>query len=417
MTEPRSDFLREITGRGFLHQCTDLAGLDARAEKGPIRAYIGFDCTADSLHVGSLVPIMMLRWLQKTGHKPIVLMGGGTTKIGDPSGKDAARQLLSEDQIQANMAGIRRIFDRYLVFGDGPTDAIMIDNADWLDQLKYVDFLRQYGRHFSVNQMLAFDSVKLRLEREQHLSFLEFNYMILQSYDFLEISRRHDCVLQMGGSDQWGNIVSGVDLGRRLDQRSLFGLTSPLITTASGAKMGKTAQGAVWLNEARLAPYDYWQYWRNVEDADVGRFLRLFTELPETEIARLEALEGVEINAAKKWLADEATKLCHGAAAAEAAAETARRTFEEGALGQDLPTIEVPRDRLAQGIPAYELLRESGLAASNGAARRLIKGGGARINDTAIDSEARAVDLDDLNPDGLIKLSAGKKRHALVRAV
>ena len=417
MTELRSDFLREITGRGFLHQCTDIAGLDALAEKGPIGAYIGFDCTADSLHVGSLVPIMMLRWLQKTGHRPIVLMGGGTTKIGDPSGKDAARQLLSEDQIQANMAGIRRIFDQYLVFGDGPTDAIMIDNADWLDRLNYVDFLREYGRHFSVNQMLAFDSVKLRLEREQHLSFLEFNYMVLQSYDFLEISRRHDCVLQMGGSDQWGNIVSGVDLGRRLDQKSLFGLTSPLITTTSGDKMGKTAQGAVWLNQARLTAYDYWQYWRNVEDADVGRFLRLFTELPVGEIASLEALQGVEINAAKKRLADEATKLCHGAAAAEAAAETARRTFEEGALGQDLPTIEVPRGRLAQGIPAHELLRESGLTASNGAARRLIKGGGGRINDTAIDDPARAIDLSDLNSDGLIKLSAGKKRHALVRAV
>ena len=403
MTELRSDFLREITGRGFLHQCTDIAGLDALAEKGPIGAYIGFDCTADSLHVGSLVPIMMLRWLQKTGHRPIVLMGGGTTKIGDPSGKDAARQLLSEDQIQANMAGIRRIFDQYLVFGDGPTDAIMIDNADWLDRLNYVDFLREYGRHFSVNQMLAFDSVKLRLEREQHLSFLEFNYMVLQSYDFLEISRRHDCVLQMGGSDQWGNIVSGVDLGRRLDQKSLFGLTSPLITTTSGDKMGKTAQGAVWLNQARLTAYDYWQYWRNVEDADVGRFLRLFTELPVGEIASLEALQGVEINAAKKRLADEATKLCHGAAAAEAAAETARRTFEEGALGQDLPTIEVPRGRLAQGIPAHELLRESGLTASNGAARRLIKGGGGRINDTAIDDPARAIDLSDLNSDGLIK--------------
>lgn len=417
MTEPRSDFLREITGRGFLHQCTDLAGLDALAENGPIAAYIGFDCTADSLHVGSLVPIMMLRWLQKTGHKPIVLMGGGTTKIGDPSGKDESRQLLSEDQIQANMAGIRRIFDRYLVFGDGPADAIMIDNADWLDRLNYVDFLREYGRHFSVNQMLAFDSVKLRLDREQHLSFLEFNYMVLQSYDFLEISRRHDCVLQMGGSDQWGNIVSGVDLGRRLDRKSLFGLTTPLITTASGAKMGKTAQGAVWLNEARLSAYDYWQYWRNTEDADVGRFLRLFTELPENEIARLEALAGVEINEAKKQLANEVTKLCHGAAAAEAAAETARRTFEDGALGQDLPTIEVPRDRLAQGIPAYELLRESGLTASNGEARRLIKGGGARINDAAIDTDSRAVDLGDLNEDGLIKLSAGKKRHALVRAV
>jgi tyrosyl-tRNA synthetase len=417
MTEPRSDFLREITGRGYMHQCTDLDGLDALAETGPIRAYIGFDCTADSLHVGSLVQIMMLRWLQKTGHKPIVLMGGGTTKIGDPSGKDAARQLLSEDQIQANMAGIRNIFDQYLDFGDGPTDAIMIDNADWLDQLKYVDFLREYGRHFSVNQMLAFDSVRLRLEREQHLSFLEFNYMILQSYDFLEISRRHDCVLQMGGSDQWGNIVSGVDLGRRLDQKSLFGLTTPLITTASGAKMGKTAQGAVWLNEARLSVYDYWQFWRNVEDGDVGRFLRLFTELPEAEIGRLETLEGVEINAAKKQLADEATKLCHGPAAAEAAAETARRTFEEGALGQDLPTIEVPRDRLTQGIPAYELLRESGLTASNGEARRLIKGGGGRLNDAAIAGDDRIVNLDDLNPDGLIKLSAGKKRHALVRVI
>ena len=417
MTEPRSDFLREITGRGFLHQCTDLARLDALAENGPIAAYIGFDCTADSLHVGSLVPIMMLRWLQKTGHKPIVLMGGGTTKIGDPSGKDESRKLLSEDQIRANMAGIRRIFDRYLVFGDGPTDAIMIDNSDWLDRLNYVDFLREYGRHFSVNQMLAFDSVRLRLEREQHLSFLEFNYMVLQSYDFLEISRRHDCVLQMGGSDQWGNIVSGVDLGRRLDRKSLFGLTTPLITTAAGTKMGKTAQGAVWLTESRLTAYDYWQYWRNAEDADVGRFLRLFTELPENEIARLEALEGVEINEAKKQLANEVTKLCHGAAAAEAAALTARRTFEDGALGQDLPTIEVPHGRLAQGIPAYELLRESGLTASNGEARRLIKGGGARINDTAIENDSRAVDLGDLNEDGLIKLSAGKKRHALVRAV
>jgi tyrosyl-tRNA synthetase len=417
MTEPRSDFLREITGRGFLHQCTDLAGLDALAENGPIAAYIGFDCTADSLHVGSLVPIMMLRWLQKTGHKPIVLMGGGTTKIGDPSGKDESRKLLSEDQIRANMAGIRRIFDRYLVFGDGPTDAIMIDNSDWLDRLNYVDFLREYGRHFSVNQMLAFDSVRLRLEREQHLSFLEFNYMVLQSYDFLEISRRHDCVLQMGGSDQWGNIVSGVDLGRRLDRKSLFGLTTPLITTAAGTKMGKTAQGAVWLTESRLTAYDYWQYWRNAEDADVGRFLRLFTELPENEIARLEVLEGVEINEAKKQLANQTTKLCHGAAAAEAAAETARRTFEDGALGRDLPTVEVPRDRLAQGILAYELLRESGLTASNGEARRLIKGGGARINGAAIDNDSRAVDLGDLNEDGLIKLSAGKKRHALVRAV
>ncbi|MCH7796716.1 MAG: tyrosine--tRNA ligase, partial [Proteobacteria bacterium] len=383
----------------------------------PIAAYIGFDCTADSLHVGSLVPIMMLRRLQRTGHKPIVLMGGGTSKIGDPSGKDETRQLLSDDEIAGNMAGIKRTFERFLSFGDGPTDAIMVDNADWLDGLNYVGFLREYGRHFSVNQMLAFDSVKLRLEREHHLSFLEFNYMVLQAYDFLELARRYDCVLQMGGSDQWGNIVSGIDLGRRLDRKTLFGLTSPLITTASGAKMGKTAMGAVWLNRERLSAYDYWQYWRNVEDADVGRFLRLFTELPEDEIARLEALKDAEINAAKKRLADEATKLCHGPAAAEAVAETARRTFEEGGLGDELPTIEVPRERLAQGIPAYELLRQSGLTASNGEARRLIKGGGGRINDATIDNEGRSVDLSDLGPDGIIKLSAGKKRHALVRAV
>jgi tyrosyl-tRNA synthetase len=417
MPEPRSEFLREISRRGYLHQCTDLDGLDAAAVKGPISAYIGFDCTADSLHVGSLLPIMMLRWLQKTGHKPIVLMGGGTSKIGDPSGKDETRQLLSEDEIARNMAGIKRIFERFLSFGDGPTDALMVDNADWLDGLNYVAFLRQVGRHFSVNQMLGFDSVKLRLEREHHLSFLEFNYMVLQAYDFLELSRRFDCVLQMGGSDQWGNIVSGVELGRRLDRRTLFGLTSPLITTASGAKMGKTAMGAVWLNEERLSAYDYWQYWRNAEDADVGRFLRLFTELSEAEIARLEALDGAEVNEAKKRLADEATKLCHGPAAAQAAAETARRTFEEGTLGDQLPTIEVAREHLAQGIPAYELLRQSGLTASNGEARRLIKGGGGRINDAAIESEARSVGLSDLNRDGLIKLSAGKKRHALVRAV
>jgi tyrosyl-tRNA synthetase len=417
MTEIHSDFLREITRRGYLHQCTDLESLDARAAAGPIAAYIGFDCTADSLHVGSLVPIMMLRWLQKTGHKPIVLMGGGTTKIGDPSGKDETRQILSEQEIADNMASIKRIFDQFLTFGDGPSDAVMVDNADWLDGLNYVAFLREYGRHFSVNQMLAFDSVKLRLEREQHLSFLEFNYMVLQAYDFLELSRRFDCVLQMGGSDQWGNIVSGVDLGRRLDRKTLFGLTSPLITTASGAKMGKTASGAVWLNEARLSAYGYWQYWRNTEDADVGRFLRLFTELPEDEIRRAEALRNAEINEAKKLLANEATTLCHGAAAAKAAAETARRTFEEGGLGDELPTIEVPRDQLAQGIPAYELLRRSGLTASNGEARRLIRGGGGRINDAAIEGEARAVGLSDLNPEGLIKLSAGRKRHALVRAV
>jgi tyrosyl-tRNA synthetase len=417
MTEPRSEFLREITRRGYLHQCTDLEALDALASAGPVTAYIGFDCTADSLHVGSLVPIMMLRWLQKTGHRPIVLMGGGTSKIGDPSGKDETRQLLSERQIKSNMAAIKRIFDRFLTFGEGPSDAVMVDNADWLDGLNYVAFLREYGRHFSVNQMLAFDSVKLRLERKQHLSFLEFNYMVLQAYDFLELARRYDCVLQMGGSDQWGNIVSGVELGRRLDRKTLFGLTSPLITTTSGAKMGKTAKGAVWLNEERRSAYDYWQYWRNVEDADVGRFLRLFTELPAGEIERLEALEGAEINEAKKLLANEATKLCRGPAAALSAAETARRTFEEGGLGDKLPTIDVSRDQLAQGIPAYELLRRSGLTASNGEARRLIKGGGGRINDAAIESDTRSIGLSDLNRDGVIKLSAGKKRHALVRAV
>ncbi len=417
MTQLRSDFLREITARAYLHQCTDLEGLDAEATKGPVTAYIGFDCTADSLHVGSLVPIMLLRWLQKTGHKPIVLIGGGTTKIGDPSGKDESRQLLSEEQIAHNTAGIKKTFEQFLTFGQGATDALMVDNAAWLDELNYVAFLREYGRHFSVNQMLTFDSVRLRLEREHHLSFLEFNYMVLQAYDFLELSRRHNCLLQMGGSDQWGNIVSGVELGRRLDQKTLYGLTSPLITTSSGAKMGKTAEGAVWLNEERLSAYDYWQYWRNTEDTDVGRFLRLFTELEEAEIKRLEQLKGAEINEAKKRLADEATKLCRGKAAAEAAAETARRTFEEGGLGEGLPTIEVSKDRLAKGIPAYEVLRQAGLAASNGEARRLIKGGGGRINDTAIQSETQIVGLADINPDGVIKLSAGKKRHALVRAV
>ena len=415
MTEARSDFLRAIVDRGYLHQCTDLEGLDARAAGGTVTAYIGYDCTADSLHVGHLVSIMMLRWLQKTGHKPIVLMGGGTTKVGDPSGKDESRQLLTEAVIAANMAGIKQVFSQFLTFGDGPTDAIMVNNDDWLSGLQYISFLRDYGRHFSVNRMLSFDSVKLRLDREQPLSFLEFNYMILQAYDYLELARRHDCVLQMGGSDQWGNIVNGVELGRRIDQRALFGLTTPLITTASGAKMGKTAEGAVWLNEDRVSPYDYWQYWRNTEDADVGRFLRLFTELPADEIARLEALQGVEINEAKKRLADEATALCHGAAAAAAAADTARTTFEEGGLGQDLPTVEVPRGELAEGIAAYDLLRRAGLTASNGEARRLIKGGGARLNDRVIADEAHAVTLGDLNAQNLIKLSAGKKRHALVR--
>jgi tyrosyl-tRNA synthetase len=417
MTQSKSEFLRAAGERGFIHQCTDTEALDARAAKGPITAYIGFDATADSLHAGSLVPIMLLRLLQQTGHRPIVLMGGGTTKVGDPSGKDTQRQLLSEEKIASNIAGIRGIFEKFLTFGDGPTDAVMVNNADWLDNLAYIDFLRDYGSHFSVNRMLSFDSVKLRLDREQPLSFLEFNYMVLQSYDFLELARRHGCCLQMGGSDQWGNIVSGVDLGRRIDQVELFGLTSPLLTTASGAKMGKTASGAVWLNADRLSPYEYWQYWRNTHDDDVGRFLRLFTDLPLDEIARLEKLEGAEMNDAKKILANEATALCHSAAEAEAAAETARRTFEEGTIGEDLPSMDIPKAEIDAGIPLYELMRRLELAASNGEARRLIKGGGARLNDDRVGDEKAVVTLADVNTDGVIKLSAGRKRHALVRPV
>ncbi|MEE8273762.1 MAG: tyrosine--tRNA ligase, partial [Alphaproteobacteria bacterium] len=397
--------------------CTDMESLDALARNGRVVGYIGFDATADSLHVGSLTMIMMLRWLQRGGHKPIVLMGDGTTRIGDPSGRDETRQVLSNSQIQQNMASIKSVFARFLEFGDGPTGALMVNNADWLDHLRYIPFLRKYGRHFSVNRMLGFDSVKLRLDREQPLSFLEFNYMILQAYDFLELARRYECVLQMGGSDQWGNIVNGVELGRRVDGLALYGLTTPLITTAAGAKMGKTAQGAVWLNADQLSPYDYWQYWRNTEDADIGRFLRLFTELSLDDIARLEALEDAEINEAKKALADAATALCHGDDAAREAAETARRTFGEGTYGDSLPVIEIRRDELERGVAAFEMLLRAGLCESGGAARRLIKGGGGGLNDAPIASETRLVTLDDLNADGVIKLSAGKKRHALVRAV
>ncbi|HEY3144971.1 MAG TPA: tyrosine--tRNA ligase [Dongiaceae bacterium] len=416
MSTPKSEFLKVILDRGYLHQCTDWEGLDALMAKQSIAAYIGFDATADSLHVGSMVQIMLLRRLQQAGHRPIALMGGGTTKVGDPSGKDESRKLLSVDDINQNLDSIRQSFAGYLTFGAGKTDAIMVNNADWLDKLNYIEFLRDYGRHFSVNRMLSFDSVKLRLEREQPLSFLEFNYMILQAYDFLELARRHDCRLQLGGSDQWGNIVNGTELGRRVDNKELFGLTAPLITTASGAKMGKTAAGAVWLNPNRLSPYDYWQYWRNTEDADVGRFLRLFTDVPLDEIARLERLQGSEINDAKIVLANEATTLCHGAPAARNAAETARRTFVEGGLGQDLPVLEVDRAELAAGIPVYELLRRSGLVASNGEARRLIKGGGARLNDTTIEDENYRVTEADRNADGVVKLSFGKKKHAVVRA-
>jgi len=417
MNRDKSDFINGVVERGYMHQCTEIEGLDALAAGKSITAYIGFDCTAPSLHAGSLVSIMLLRLFQKTGHKPIVLMGGGTTKVGDPSGKDESRKLLTEEAIAANMDGIKSVFSKYLTFGDGPTDAVMVNNADWLDDLEYIPFLRDYGRHFSVNRMLGFDSVKLRLEREQPLTFLEFNYMILQAYDFLELARRNDCVLQMGGSDQWGNIVNGVELTRRVESREVYGLTTPLLTASSGAKMGKTADGAVWLNADMLAPYDYWQYWRNTEDADVGRFLRLFTELPIDEISKLEKLEGVEINDAKKVLADETTRLCHGDDAAAQSRATAEETFEKGGLGNELPSVDIERAQLEQGIPAFQLFREAGLAQSGGEARRLIKGGGARINDVPIPTETEVVNLSHINEDGVVKLSAGKKRHALVRAV
>jgi tyrosyl-tRNA synthetase len=412
----RSPFLFAAHERGFVHQCTDEAALDALLLAGPVTAYLGYDCTADSLHIGHLIGIMLLRLYQRSGHKPIALMGGGTTRIGDPSFRDEARPLLDDAQIAANMAGIRKTFAKFLQFGDGPTDAIMVNNADWLDELKYIPLLRDIGRHFSVNRMLTQDSVKLRLEREQPLTFLEFNYPILQAYDFVELSRRFGCVLQLGGSDQWGNIVAGVDLGRRVVNKTLFGLTTPLMTTSSGAKMGKSLGGAVWLNAERLSPYEYWQYWRNTEDADVGRFLRLFTELPLDEIARLETLRDGEINEAKKVLATEATALAHDRAAAEKAAATAHAVFEDGGAAGGLPQVTVAQDALARGVPVFELFVRAGLAASNGEARRLIKGGGARLNDAVIASETQPVSLADLDAAGQLKLSAGRKRHILVRA-
>ncbi len=410
-----SDFLNEAQERGFIFQCTDRDALAAAMGAGSFSAYIGFDCTADSLHVGSLVQIMILRLLQKHGHKPVVLMGGGTTRIGDPSGRDESRQLLTDEAIAANMAGIKRCFAPFLRFGDGASHAIMVNNADWLDRLSYIELLRDVGVHFTVSRMLGFDSVKLRLEREHSLTFLEFNYMILQSYDFRELNRRLGVQLQIGGSDQWGNIVCGIDLTRRTDQKPVYGLTTPLITTASGAKMGKTAQGAVWLTPDRLSAYDYWQFWRNTEDADVGRFMRLFTDLPLPEIARLEALGGAEINDAKKILATEATALCHGRTAAEQAAETARRAFEEGEAAEDLPSVDVPGGELATGIPAFRLFTLAGLAASNGESRRLIRSGGARVNDVAVSDEGQVISAADLR-DGAIKLSSGRKQHRLVRA-
>ena len=413
----RSDLLRAVAERGFLHQCTDAAALDALAAKGkPLIAYIGFDATADSLHVGSLVQIMLLRLLQQSGHKPIVLMGGGTTKVGDPSGKDEARKLLTESDIARNIGGLKQVFEKFLTFGNGKTDAVFVDNADWLDGLEYIPFLREIGSHFSVNRMLGFESVRLRLDREQPLSFLEFNYMVLQAYDFLELNRRLDCVLQMGGSDQWGNIVSGVELVRRIENREVFGLTAPLITTASGEKMGKTAKGAVWLDAEKVSPYDYWQFWRNTADADVGRFLRLFTEMPVAEIARLEGLKGAELNEAKKMLATEATALLHGGEAAETAMRTAAETFEQGGMGGGLPTVSVPGADLAKGVPVLDILQQAGLTPSRNESRRLIRGGGARVNGVVVTDEAATIGPGDLQ-DGLIKLSAGRKRHALVKAV
>jgi tyrosyl-tRNA synthetase len=459
----KSDFMQVMHDRGFVHQCTSLEALDAKMKKERVITYIGFDCTAPSLHVGSLIQIMLLRWLQKTGHKPIVLMGGGTTKVGDPSGKDEARKLLTKEQIAANTQSLRTVFDQFLKFGSGGTDAIIIDNSEWLDELNYIEFLRDYGRYFSVNRMLTQDSVKLRLEREQNLSFLEFNYMVLQSYDFVELNRRYGCTLQVGGSDQWGNIVMGIDLFRKLeaekrfqpmslggkkglkvvevqpmiqsmredpseysseaflkyvnqgDGKELFGITTPLITTSGGAKMGKTAEGAVWLNKNMLMPYDYWQFWRNTEDADVSRFLRLFTDLPMKEIEKLEKLKGAEINEAKKVLANEATKLCHGDRAAKQAAETAKKTFEEGGIGKDIPQFSLTKTDLGKGIAIYELLRRVGLADSGGDAKRLIRGGGARLNDRKIEEEGELINLSYFKENGSIKLSAGRKKHILVK--
>jgi tyrosyl-tRNA synthetase len=417
MSTIKSEFLNELKARGYIHQITDEAALDKLARSEVVTGYIGFDCTAPSLHVGNLLGIMMLRKLQQSGHRPIVLIGGGTTKVGDPSGKDESRKLLSDAEIAANVAGIQSVFGKFVSFGKGATDATMVNNADWLDRLNYIDFLRDYGRHFSVNRMLAYDSVKLRLDREQPLTFIEFNYMVLQAYDFVELYRRFGCRLQMGGSDQWGNIVNGIELGRRTEGVELFGLTTALLTTASGAKMGKTAQGAVWLNPDMLSPYDYWQYWRNTEDADVERFLKLFTEVPLPEIAKLAKLKGVELNEAKKVLATEATALLHGRDAADRAAETARATFEQGTLTETLPTFELPRAELEKGFGVLNANTHVGFVASTSEARRQIKGGGIRVNDVPVTDEKRLLTLADLTPEGVIKLSLGKKRHVLIRPV
>ena len=418
MSAYKSDFLNVLAERGFIHQVSEPDALDARAKGGAITAYIGFDCTAASLHVGSLLPIMMLYWLQQTGHQPIALMGGGTTRVGDPSGKDESRRILTDEVIEQNLVGIRAIFGKFLKFEGAGGNAIMANNADWLNTLNYIDFLRDVGKHFSVNRMLSFDSVKMRLDRQQELSFLEFNYMVLQAYDFVELHKRNGCVLQMGGSDQWGNIVNGIDLGRRMLNAQLFALTSPLITTSSGAKMGKTASGAIWLDANLLSPYDYWQYWRNTEDGDVARFLKLFTILPLDEIARLTALQGQELNEAKKVLATEATALVHGRTAADQAQETARKTFEGGGLAETLPTVEIARADLERGLGVLTAFAEKAkLVTSNGEARRQVKAGGLKVNDATVTDEKLTLTPKDLTPEGVIKLSLGKKKHVLLKPV
>lgn len=414
-TTYKSDFLNILEQRGFIHQCSDFDGLDQKLTEGIQSAYTGYDPTATSLHVGHMMWMMMLHWFQKSGHKPIFLSGGGTAMIGDPTFKDKTRPLLSREDIDKNIASIKRAFSRYATFGDGPTDAILVNNADWLLKLNYMDFLRDYGTHFTINRMLSFDSVKMRLDREQPMTFLEFNYMIMQGYDFVELHRRYGTILQLGGSDQWGNMINGVELGRKKEGYSLFTLTCPLLTTASGAKMGKTEGGAVWLNADQFSPYDFWQYWRNTEDADVGRFLKLFTTMDLDEIARLEKLQGAEINEAKKILAFEVTKFCHGEDAAKEAAETARTTFEQGGAGADLPFITIDRARLDDGVPMIDLLVETGLSGSKGEARRLIEGGGARANDHSITAITHMIGSDDLTAEDYIKLSAGKKKHALIK--
>jgi tyrosyl-tRNA synthetase len=417
MSTFKSDLLNVLASRGFIHQVSEPEALDALARSSIVTAYIGFDCTAPSLHVGSLLPIMMLHWLQQTGHRPIALMGGGTTRVGDPSGKDESRKLLTDEAINENLKGIRAIFAKFLKFEEAGGNAVMANNADWLNELNYIDFLRDIGRYFSINRMLAFDSVKLRLDRQQELSFLEFNYMILQAYDFVELHRRHGCVLQMGGSDQWGNIVNGIDLGRRLHNAQFFALTSPLITTSSGAKMGKTAAGAVWLNADLVSPYEYWQYWRNTEDADVMRFLKLFTVLPLPEIERLGALQGAEINEAKKVLATEATALVHGRQTAEEAAETARATFEEGGLSTSLPTVELPRAELKAGIGVLNAFVKAGLASSNGEVRRAVANNAILVNDVRVTSDKATIGEADVTAEGVIKLSLGRKRHVLLKPI